>query len=454
MSPQKQTTLLIVDDDPVIRQSLQEILSYHGYQCLEARDGKEALSIIQDSPVDLILLDLQLPRLNGMEILKRSLASQPDLPVIIISGHGTIQKAVEATKLGAYDFLEKPLEAERTLLTIRHALEKKNLKVQRDYLLKESRQRYRMVGSDPKIQKVFELIDRAARVDSKVLITGEPGTGKELVARAIHFNSDRATHPFVPVNCSAIPETLIESELFGHKKGTFTGAVSDRIGKFEQAEGGTLFLDEIGDMSLMMQAKVLRVIEDGLVEPVGGRNGKKIDVRIIAATNKDLKKEIEAGNFRRDLFFRLNVIPIYLPPLRERKDDIKPLAEYFLEEICAAEGLPRKSFAPHIWPLLINYEWPGNVRELRNVIERAAVLNQDPIIDTLVINEVMHSKHSTPVTVISEQTLREARERFEKDFILRTLVAHDGKINETAKALGIERSHLWKKMKQYGIKTK
>ncbi|MFQ5771363.1 MAG: sigma-54-dependent transcriptional regulator, partial [bacterium] len=385
-------TILIADDDPHVCKSLKEILSYRGYHCIDAGDGKETLDRLNENKVDLLLLDLKMPRINGMEVLKQSLATDPDLPVVMISGQGTIQSAVEATRLGAYDFLEKPLETERTLLTIRNALEKSHLKIQRDQLLNETRKRYRMIGTDPKMQEVYALIERASKVDSKVLISGEHGTGKELVARAIHLNSDRVASPFAPINCSAIPETLIESELFGHEKGAFTGAHSDRPGKLQQAQGCTLFLDEIGDMSLMMQAKILRVIEDGLVKPVGSSKAIKIDVRIIAATNKNLATEIEEGNFRSDLFYRLNVIPVNLPSLRERTQDIRYLAEHFLEEVCETEGLPQKTFSKNIWPILTSYNWPGNVRELRNVVERAAVLTAESLIESPIVREALQTK--------------------------------------------------------------
>ncbi|MFQ5638391.1 MAG: sigma-54-dependent transcriptional regulator [bacterium] len=447
-------TLLIVDDDSHVRESLNEILSYHRYRCLEAGNGKQALDLIKKNRLDLILLDLRLPRVDGLDVLKQSIQLKPDLPVIIISGHGTIPLAVEATKKGAYDFLEKPLEAERTLLTVQNALEKNFLKLQRDQLLEEVQKRYQMIGNDPEIQKVFSLIDSAAKVDSKVLISGEQGTGKELVARAIHHNSGRLGKPFVPVNCSAIPESLIESELFGYVKGAFTGASSDRAGKFQQAAGGTLFLDEIGDMSLMMQAKVLRVIEDGCVQPVGSSKEVQADVRIIAATNKNLRAEIEEGNFRSDLFFRLNVIPISLPPLQERKNDIPPLAEYFLKKVCADEGLPKKSFSQTVWPILKGYDWPGNVRELRNLVERAAVLTADSLIEADILSEELCSQNYQPQLSESHQTLRQARAQFEREFILNTLAAHNNKIQQTADALGIQRSHLWKKMKRYGITLK
>jgi len=444
-------TILIVDDDPYIRESLQDILSFEGYKCLTARDGLDALEQLDSNSVDLILLDLKLPRLDGMEVLQRSIAARPNVPIVMISGQGTIRLAVEATKRGAFDFLEKPLEADRTLIAIRNALQKRTLQLQRDALLSETQQRYRMIGNDPKMQRVYALIDRASKVSSKVIIIGEPGTGKELVARAIPLNGPRAGFPFVPVNCAAIPESLIESELFGHAKGAFTGATDNKIGKFQQADKGTLFLDEIGDMSLMVQAKVLRAIEDTIIEPVGGLNPIQVDVRIIAATNKDLNEEVKKGNFRQDLLYRLNVITIYLPPLRERRSDICLLAEAFLKEICQAEGLRPKRFAQNVCPILLDYHWPGNIRELRNVVEQAAILTPDAIIEAPIILQAIQSKSRQIAPSPTERTLREARTRFERDFIIKTLAAHEGRIQETADALGIQRSHLWKKMKLYGI---
>ncbi|MBC8184828.1 sigma-54-dependent Fis family transcriptional regulator [candidate division KSB1 bacterium] len=447
----QQAKVLIVDDEKTIRESLKEILVYHKFDCLEARDGKEALEVLEKNSIDLVLLDIRLPRIDGMEVLKRSLSKQPDLPIIIITGQGTIKLAVEAIKSGAYDFLEKPLEAERTLITIQNALEKRTLKIQRDHLLTETKNRYRMLGKSTAIKKIFSLIDRAAKVSSKVLITGEPGTGKELVARAIHLNSDQAANPFVPVNCSAIPETLIESELFGFIKGAFTDARYDRLGKFQQAHTGTLFLDEIADMSLMMQAKVLRLIEDSFVMPVGSNEPIKVDVRVITATNKNLATEIDLGNFRNDLFYRLNVIPIYLPPLRERKDDLSILAEFFLEEICETEGLPRKTFSPQAFPGLINYQWDGNVRELRNIVERIAVLSTDSKIEPSLISQALNTKQPVPLKSQTNLSLRTAREQFEKEYILKILSDTEGKIQKAADVLGIQRSHLWKKMKRFGI---
>ena len=443
--------ILIVDDERTIRESLKEILDYHHFVCLEARDGKEALDVLAKNSIDLVLLDIQLPRINGMEVLKRSLANKPDLPIIIITGQGTVQLAVDAIKSGAYDFLEKPLEAERTLITIQNALEKSIIKIQRDYLLCESKKRYQMLGECAPMKEIFSLIDRAANVSSKVLVTGEAGTGKELVARAIHLNSDQATNPFVPVNCSAIPETLIESELFGFVKGAFTDARYNRLGKFQQADTGTLFLDEIGDMSLMMQAKVLRVIEDGFVVPVGSNEPIKVDVRIITATNKNLQTEIEQGNFRNDLFYRLNVIPIYLPPLRERKDDIPILADFFLDDICQTEGLPGKEIAPETFPILKNYFWQGNVRELRNIIERVAVLSTDSTISPSIVSQALQTTPPASLKNQNDLTLRTVRVQFEKDYILKTLAENKNKIQQTADVLGIQRSHLWKKMKRFGI---
>ena len=445
-------TILIVDDDPYIRESLEDILNFEGYHCLTAKDGLEALDYLVNNSIDLTLLDLKLPRLDGIDVLKRSVASKPDVPVIMISGQGSIQLAVEATKLGAFDFLEKPLEADRTLITVRNALQKRYLQLQRDSLLSETQQRYRMIGNDPKMQAVYALIDRASKVSSKVLITGEPGTGKELVARAIPLNGPRAGFPFVPVNCAAIPESLIESELFGHTKGAFTSATANKIGKFQQADKGTLFLDEIGDMSLMTQSKVLRVIEDNIVEPVGGLKSVQVDVRIIAATNKNLQEEVEKGNFREDLFYRLNVITIHLPPLRERREDISLLAMAFLKEICEAEVMPQKRFAQNVWPILMEYEWPGNVRELRNVVEQAVILSPGLTLEHSLILQAIHSKKHSEIIFQEEQTLREARRVFERNFIVKTLAAHGGRIQETAAALGIQRGHLWKKMKLYGIK--
>jgi len=448
--PSQRPTVLIVDDDPHVRESLKEILDYAGHAAEEAGDGKAALDLLSRKPVDLVLLDLDLPRVPGLDVLRRTAAEHPEVPVVIISGKGTIRTAVEATKLGAYDFLEKPLEAERTLLTVRNALEKALLLRQRDRLLEEARERYRMVGSSPAMQGIYRLIDKAAGSQSKVLIVGEHGTGKEMIARAIHHNSSRAAGPFVAVNCAAIPEALIESELFGHEKGAFTGASTSHRGKFEQANGGTLFLDEVGDMSLMTQAKTLRALAEGVIERVGGDRPIEVDVRVIAATNKDLVAEMAEGNFREDLFYRLNVITIEVPPLRERRDDIPDLIDHFLALFCQENGVPEKRLARGAYSVLVKHAWPGNVRQLRNVIERLVVLSDGATINAREATQALKTlpSHCQPA---GYPTLREAREEFERDFILKTLVSHDWKMQETAAALGIERSHLWKKMKRYGI---
>lgn len=445
-----QTTILIVDDDSLVRESLKEILSYRGYSCLEAGDGKEALEFLNKNPADLLLLDLKLPRVDGIEVLKQALGNYPDLPVIMISGHGTIQLAVEATKIGAYDFLEKPLEAERTLLTVRNALEKSLLLHQRNQLIQQAQQRYRMIGSSPEMKKVYALIEKAAASQAKVLIIGENGTGKELIAQAIHHTSNRAAASFVTTNCAAIPENLIESELFGHEKGAFTGAHAIHRGKFEQAHGGTLFLDEIGDTSLMVQAKILRAVEENMIQRVGSEHTISVDVRIIAATNKDLNLEMQQGNFREDLFYRLNVIAIYVPRLRDHQEDIDDLAQYFLQHFCEANGMPQKKLHPKALATLFHYEWPGNVRQLRNVIERLVVLSEHKIITAKETSEALQKIIPNPQEPIYTD-LREAREQFEREFILKTLIAHHWKVQPAAATLGIERTHLWKKMKRYGI---
>ena len=446
-------TILIVDDDLYVRESLREILNDNGYAIEEAADGKTALDILAQRPIDLMLLDLDLPRVNGMDVLRKTAAEFPEIGVVIISGKGTIQSAVEATKLGAYDFLEKPLEAQRTLLIVRNAVEKLFLLRQRDRLVEEARERYKMVGTSHAMQEIYALIDKAAASQSKVLITGENGTGKEMIARAIHHNSSRASEPFIAVNCAAIPENLIESELFGHQKGAFTGACNSHRGKFEQANGGTLFLDEISDTSLMMQAKILRVLEDGMIERVGGEKPIPVNVRVVAATNRELEHEIKQGNFREDLYYRLNVITIELPPLRQRREDIPLLVNFFLEKLCREKRIPSKKLDRGAITLLIEHDWRGNVRELCNVIERLIVLSES---ETISASETKHAikKNISHLENSHSETLGEAREWFERDFILKTLISKDWKILETAAVLGIDRSHLWKKMKRYGIERR
>ncbi|WP_457652786.1 sigma-54-dependent transcriptional regulator [Rhodocaloribacter sp.] len=448
-TPHPPAHILIVDDDPFIRESLGEILHYAGHSTVEAGDGKAAIDLLARHPVDLILLDLELPRVAGLDVLRHAQAEYPHVPIVIISGKGTIRIAVEATKLGAYDFLEKPVDARRTLVTIRNALEKVRLERERDRLLDEAKARYRMVGSSRAMQDVYRLIDKAARTPSKVLVNGESGTGKEMVARAIHHNSARRAGPFVALNCAAIPEELIESQLFGFEKGAFTGANRAHPGKFEQAHGGTLFLDEIGDMSLMTQAKVLRILESGQVERIGSTRAVPVNVRMIAATHKNLEAEIAEGNFREDLFYRLNIVNVTLPPLRARTEDIPALATHFLAHFAEENGLPPKTLTPGAMTLLLAHDWPGNVRQLRNVIERLVVLSDGETIDAREVRRALR-RPSDPHDV-TLTNLRAAREAFERAHIQRMLLAHDGRIRDTAEALGIDRSHLWKKMKRYGL---
>lgn len=446
-------TILIVDDDLYVRESLKEILNDNGYIIEEAADGKTALDILAQRPIDLMLLDLDLPRVNGMDVLKKSSAEYSEVGVVIISGKGTIQLAVEATKLGAYDFLEKPLEAQRTMLTVRNAIEKLFLVRQQNRRVEEAKQRYKMIGTSPAMQHIYRLIDKAAASDSKVLILGENGSGKELIARAIHHNSARASESFVTVNCAAIPENLIESELFGHQKGAFTGAYTSHRGKFEQANRGTLFLDEIGDTAAIMQAKILRALEDGIIYRIGGEQAIPIDVQVIAATNQNIEKKISDGNFREDLYYRLNVITIEVPPLRERREDIPLLIDFFLKKLAEQKHQNIKKIERSAMQIFVDHDWPGNVRELHNTIERIVVLSDGEIISARDVKNAM-TKNMTNQENPPQMNLCEAREQFERDFILKILISNDWKILETAATLGIDRSHLWKKMSKYGIEKR
>ena len=445
--------ILVVDDDPHIRTGLTDILEHDGYETSGVGDGKTALNAIESIDPDLVLLDLQLPRVGGMDVLRQVSAEHAHVPVVIISGKGTIQTAVEATKLGAYDFLEKPVDAQRTLITVRNALEKSRLQRQRDRLVNEAKDRYRMIGSSPPMQRIYTLIDKAATAPSKVLITGENGTGKELVARAIHHNGPRAGEPFVTVNCAAIPESLIESELFGHEKGAFTGAEGARKGKFEQADGGTLFLDEVGDLSLAAQAKTLRALQEGVIQRIGSEQPKAVDVRVIAATNKDLKAAIDEGEFREDLYWRLNVIAVHVPPLRQRRSDIPDLVNHFLDRFSEENGLPRRTIGAAAMADLVNRDWSGNVRELRNMVERLVVLSEDETIDAATLQHVMGARAALHDEA-GATDLRSARARFERLYIQQVLKEHGGVITRAAEALGIDRSYLWKKMQQYDLSKK
>ncbi|MBN1270684.1 MAG: sigma-54-dependent Fis family transcriptional regulator [Candidatus Aminicenantes bacterium] len=454
MKTQRKNKILVVDDEENIRKSLKMILEYEGYDFLEAKDGEEALDTLDETVgINLILLDVKLPGRDGMEILAeiRKRAFSPE--VIMISGHGTIQTAVEATKGGAYDFLEKPLHRERVLLSIRNALSQSKLRRECNSLRKKAEKRYEVIGNHLMMKKLWENVKKAAPTNATVLIRGESGTGKELIARAIHRNSRRAQEEFVQVNCAAIPEELIESELFGHEKGAFTGATEKKQGKFELADGGTIFLDEIGDMSLKTQSKVLRVLEEGEVQKVGSSKIDKVDVRVIAATNKNLNKEIKEGNFREDLYFRLNVVPIYSPPLREKKEDIPLLVEYFCRNFAEENNFKIKQFTPAALEILKKYPWKGNVRELKNVVERMIIMTEEQTVDAKDLPERIKGEASIHLPDTAKiKSLKEFRERSEKEFILAKLEENNWNISQTARAIDTPRSNLYKKLESYGIK--
>ena len=449
------STILVVDDDIGICESLSETLRSDGYEVITAVDGKSALEILKRDSIDLAMIDVRLPRIDGMALLDWILENHVPVQVVMISAHGTVGLAVEATRKGAFDFLEKPLQMDRVAVTVRNALGQHQLEQEKKALFDELRERYHMVGSSKVMQEVFRLVDRAAKTDTKVLITGESGTGKELVARAIHVNSARASRRFLAMNCASLPDSLIENELFGHRKGSYTNASADQKGKFEQANGGTLFLDEIGDMSLNVQAKLLRVLEEGEVTPIGAEKPTPVDVRIIAATNRDLESMVEQGTFREDLFYRLNVLHIEVPPLRERREDIPVLLDYYVERFCETNRFPGKTFSPQAMGYLMAYSWPGNVRELRNIAEKLVVFFPDVHrFELHHVLECMGSSSGFAHEVSSvPRSLREARQAFEKRFIEQRLMANQWRIVQTAKELGIQRSHLWKKMKQYGIQV-
>jgi two-component system nitrogen regulation response regulator NtrX len=443
--------ILIIDDEQSIRSTLAQVLSDEGHKTTLCDSGEEGIAQLARDEFDVVFLDLWLPGIDGMTVLDRVKAAGGP-PVIVISGHGNVDSAVRATRLGAYDFLEKPLSLERILLTVNHALADRKLREQ----VRDLKSRYTLdellIGESDAMKKLDEQIRSAAPSASRVLITGENGSGKEVVARTLHRLSSRADAPLVEVNCAAIPEELIESELFGHRKGAFTGAIDDRKGKFELADGGTLFLDEIGDMSLKTQAKVLRVLQEQTFQKVGGQQTITVDVRVIAATNKELEKEIEKGFFRNDLFFRLNVIPIEVPPLRARGNDVVLLAEHFLRRFAAETGTPRKKLSAGAATKLRAYHWPGNVRELRNVIERLAILLKN---DTIEPEDVQLGTRvpPAPADIAANLTLREARDEFEKQYILTRLRELAGNVSRTADALGVERSNLYRKLHSYGIRV-
>ncbi|MGB7219700.1 MAG: sigma-54 dependent transcriptional regulator [Vicinamibacterales bacterium] len=448
-------TILVVDDEPGVRTSLTGVLRDEGYAVEAVATGEACLERMTRSPVDLILLDVWLPGMDGLATLTRLRERQVDTPVVLISGHGNVESAVRAIKLGAFDFVEKPLSLEKTVLVVRNALRQRNLEAENRALRARVDRHHAMVGESAVMRQLREQIAMAAPTNGRVLIHGENGTGKELIARNIHALSRRRAGPFIEVNCAAIPEDLIESELFGHVRGAFTGASADRRGKFELADGGTIFLDEIADMSLKTQAKVLRVLQEQTLEPVGGTTSVHVDTRVLAATNKDLLAEIRAGRFREDLFFRLNVIPISAPPLRERQEDIQLLADHFMAEFAQEYGRRIKTFEPAAVAILQQYSWPGNVRELRNVIERLMIMVARDTISAADVSfldaDGFGRQERTLAVPHGRLTLHQARDRFERDLIVRTLAEQAGNISQTAEALGVERSNLYRKMKAFGI---
>jgi two-component system nitrogen regulation response regulator NtrX len=447
--------ILVVDDEVGIRDSMRMILEYEGYECLLAATGPDGLAIVGREPLDLVFLDIKMPGMDGLDVLERIRATTDALPVVMISGHGTVSTAVEATKKGAFDFIEKPLTSERVLLTVRNAVDQRRLKDENVTLRKAADARHEMVGESAALHKVREAIGRAAPTNATVLILGESGVGKELVARAIHRNSLRARERFVQVNCAAIPEELIESELFGHEKGSFTGATEKQIGKFEQADRGTIFLDEVGDMSAKTQAKVLRVLQEGEVERLGSARTMKVDVRVIAATNKDLEAEIDAGRFRDDLYFRLSVIPIFVPPLRDRIEDVAVLVRHFAELFNRESGLKPRRFTPAAIELLQQHRWRGNIRELRNTVERLLIMSRSDVIDADDLRDVIRVEpRAQPVADAPRDkpgTLREFKEASERAFLVEKLREHGWNISRTAEALDTPRSNLYKKLEQYQI---
>ncbi len=446
--------ILVVDDEDGVRRALRQLLEYEGHEVREAGAGGEALTSIERASPDLVFLDVKMPRADGLEILPRIHDIDPAIPVVMISGHGNIETAVEATRRGAWDFLEKPLDTDRVLLTLRNALERGGLERENERLRTEVETRHEIVGESPAIRAVMDRVEKVAPTDARVLISGENGTGKELIARALHRLSPRAGGPFVEVNCAAIPSELIESELFGHIKGSFTGAVADRAGKFEQADGGTLFLDEIGDMSPAAQSKVLRALQEGVVTRVGGAAPIKVDVRVLAATNKDLEAEIREGRFREDLYFRLNVVPIHLPPLRERAADVPLLVRHFAALASEQQRLPARSFTTDALARLAEMAWPGNVRELRNTVERLMILSPGEEIDEADVQRMGGAGREQALGafgLLEAETFADFKARAERAYILARLRDCDWNVSETARSIDMPRSNLYKKIEKYGI---
>jgi two-component system nitrogen regulation response regulator NtrX len=451
----KPRRILIVDDEPDIRLSLGGVLEDEGYAVDAVESGESCLASLPGADYELVLLDIWLPGLDGMEVLAR-IQEIPfgDRPVVVvISGHGSIEAAVKATKLGAFDFVEKPLSIQKVSVVVKNALAHRSLAIENSRLKGDGGARYRIIGDCVPMKALRQQLSLMAGTNGRVLIYGESGTGKELVARALHALSPRNAQPFVEVNCAAIPEELIESEMFGHTKGSLAGALESKIGKFQKADGGTLFLDEVGDMSLRTQAKVLRVLDEQRFEPVGAAEFVQVDVRVVAATNKNLEEQIDHGNFREDLFYRLNVVPFFVPPLRDRREDIPLLADHFLREFTTAYGRKPKELTPEAYRILCDYHWPGNVRELKNLIERIVILNPQVRVDARHIP--LHSARRQQDRPLDRfGSLQEVREAAEREYILKKLEETNGNVTRTAELLGLERSNLYRKMKTLGIGPK
>lgn len=450
-------SILIIDDEASIRESLSGILSDEGFQTISAEDGQHGLSLLEEEPVDLVLLDIWMPGLDGLEVLRKIKESQPELPVIMISGHGTIETAVQATRMGAYDFIEKPPSYDKIILSVNNALDLARLKKENLILRQQTNRASQLTGKSPAMVELRRLVERVAPTEAWVLIRGEHGTGKELVAQSIHSLSKNAARPMIELNCAAIPEELIESELFGHEKGSFTGATASRRGKFDLADGTTLFLDEIGDMSLKSQAKVLRILQEQKFERVGGSKTIQVEVRVLAATNKDLEQEIENGTFRADLFYRLNVVPIQVPSLRERLEDIPLLVADFVEDN-ARKGFGDKKFSQGALRAMMEHDWPGNIRELRNFVERVMIMYPAETVDEAEVRRLLGLALEQGETSTTGQdalfhtlSYKEAKKVFERDYLKARLADNDGNVSQTAEQIGLERSHLHRKMKSLSL---
>lgn len=448
--------ILVIDDEAPIRETLKEILEYEDFTVSLAENGDKGWQMIQKNDYDVILCDVKMPGIDGVELLEKVQAFKPEIPMVMISGHGNLEMAIDSTKKGAFDFITKPPDLNRLLITLRNAIDRNSLVLETNVLKRKVAKTFDIIGDTPAILKIKDTIEKVAPTEARVLITGENGTGKELVSRWIHEKSNRSNMPLVEVNCASIPTELIESELFGHEKGSFTSAVKQRIGKFEQAHGGTLFLDEIGDMSMAAQAKVLRAIQEGKITRVGGDKEIKVDVRIVAATNKDLLEEIDKANFRMDLYHRLSVILIHVPTLNERADDIPMIADKFLKEICAENAMPIKEFTADGYRALQEVNWTGNIRELRNVVERLVILCESKITgDNVYMYSNPAQRGSDPFGVVDEyNTLQDFRDWAEKVFIERKLIQNQWNVAKTATEIDIQRSHLYNKIEKYNLKRR